>query len=100
MLAPVNTAPLAQQLEHAAQQSVYKLYTSIYHSQELKRMTASKVHPTETLGHHLIGVANWVLFWLRTRVATSVALAGKLGATPSPVEVEDPPIIDEPCTPW
>jgi hypothetical protein len=89
-LASVSTTSLVRQLEHAILGSVYQLYTLIYHSQELNSLTASKAHPTETLRNHLIGVANWVLFWLRTRPATSVALAGKPGGTPGPVEMEDP----------
>ncbi|MFQ5821881.1 MAG: hypothetical protein ACE5I5_17980 [Candidatus Heimdallarchaeota archaeon] len=67
-LAQVNTQQLTQQLEQAAHHSVYKLYAAIYHSQELAQFTASKTHPTETLRHHLIGVANWVLFLVRTRI--------------------------------
>jgi len=99
-LAPVNTQHLAQHIEQAAQCSVYKLYSYIYHSQELNKFTASKEHPTETLRNHLIGVANWVLFLLRTHAATSVALAGKSGATPDPVEMEDPRDQDEPLASW
>ena len=99
-LAPVNTQQLTQQLEQAAQRSVYKLYTIIYHSQELAQFTASKAHPTETLRHHLIGVANWVLFLVRTRVSASLhssaSLVGQPGGTPGPVEVEDPQAPDEP----
>ena len=80
-LAPVNTQQLAQQLEAAAHHSVYKHYAVIYHSQELAQFTASKTHPTETLRNHLIGVANWVLFLVRTRAATpfhaSAALVGQ-----------------------
>ena len=36
-------------------------------TKELHHLTASKAHPTETLWNHLIGVANWMLFLLRTR---------------------------------
>ncbi|MFQ5821956.1 MAG: hypothetical protein ACE5I5_18360 [Candidatus Heimdallarchaeota archaeon] len=99
-MAPVNTQQLAHQLEQAAQCSIYQLYSVIYHSQELNSLTASKAHPTETLRNHLIGVANWVLFLLRTRVSTppsaSAALTGQPGATPGPVEMEDPRDRDEP----
>ncbi|MFQ5818367.1 MAG: hypothetical protein ACE5I5_00010 [Candidatus Heimdallarchaeota archaeon] len=99
-LAPVDTNQLAHQLEQATQCSVYKLYTVIYHSQELNRLTASKTHPTETLRYHLLGVANWVLFLLRTRASTllaaSPALAGHPGGTPGPVEMEDPQTTDVP----
>jgi len=99
-LAPVNTQQLAQQLEEAAQHSVYKLYSVIYHSQELAQFTASKAHPTETLRNHLIGVANWVLFLVRTRASASLhasaSLVGQLGGTPGPVEVEDPRVANEP----
>ena len=99
-MAPVNTHQLAQQLEQAAKCSIYKLYTVIYNSQELNSCTASKVHPTESLGNHLISVANWILFLLRTHASTSLpvsaALAGQPGATPGPVEMEDPWDTDEP----
>ena len=99
-LAPVNTQQLTQQLEEAAQRSVYKLYAVIFHSQELTQFTASKTHPTESLRSHLIGVANWVLFLLRTRASASLhvsaSLVGKPGGTPGPVEVEDPRVADEP----
>lgn len=77
-LAPVNTQQLAHQLEQAAQHSIYQLYSVIYHSQELNNLTASKVHPTETLRNHLIGVANWTLFLLRTRVSTSPSASAPL----------------------
>jgi len=70
-MVPVNTQQLARQLEQAAQGSIYKLYSIIYHSQELNSLTASKAHPTETLRNHLIGVANWILFLLRTRISVS-----------------------------
>ena len=66
-LAPVNTRSLALQLEEAIHHSIYQLYTTVYHSQELNSLTASKAHPTETLRNHLIGVVNWMLFLLRTR---------------------------------
>lgn len=66
-LAPFDTAHLAHQLEAAAQRSIYKLYSGIYHSDALHQLIASKAHPTETLRRHLIGVANWTLFLLRTR---------------------------------
>ena len=93
-ISPVNTHQLARQLEQAAQHSVYQLYSVVYHSQDLNSLIASKTHPTETLRHHMIGVANWTLFWLRTRSihlsAASVALVGEPGATPGPVEMEDP----------
>ena len=95
-MSPVNTTQLVRQLEEAARHSVYKLYSFMYHSQELNRFTASKAHPTETLRNHLIGVANWVLFLLRTPAATSVVFAGEPGGTPGPVEVEDPQAPDEP----
>ena len=99
-MVPVNTQQLARQLEQAAQGSIYKLYSIIYHSQELNSLTASKVHPTETLRNHLIGVANWILFLLRTRVSASPSasapLAGQPGGTPGPVEMEDPGATDEP----
>lgn len=99
-LVPVNSQHLARQLEQAAQISVYKLYSVIYHSQELNNLTASKTHPTESLRNHLIGVANWALFLLRTRVppppSASAALAGQPGVTPGPVEMDDPRAPDEP----
>ena len=99
-LAPVNTKQLTQQLEEAAQRSVYKLYAVIYHSQELAQFIASKTHPTESLCSHLIGVANWALFLVRTRASASLhasaSLVGQPGGTPGPVEVEDPRIVDEP----
>ena len=99
-MAPVNTQQLVHQLEQAAQGSVYKLYSVIYKSHELNSLTASKTHSTETLRNHLIGVANWTLFLLRTRVSTSpsasAALTGQPGATPGPVEMEDPRDRDEP----
>ncbi|MFQ5820388.1 MAG: hypothetical protein ACE5I5_10410 [Candidatus Heimdallarchaeota archaeon] len=99
-LAPVNTQQLAHQLEAAAHHSVYKLYAVIYHSQELTQFTASKTHPTESLRNHLIGVANWVLFLVRTRASTplpaSAALVGQPGGTPGPVAGEDPRVADEP----
>lgn len=97
---PVNTQQLTQQLEQAAQRSVYKLYSNIYYSEELTHFMASKVHPTESLRYHLLGVANWMLFLLRIQDSTSspasVQLAGQLGVTPGPVEMEDPRAIDEP----
>lgn len=92
----MKTREPTRQLEAAAHTSVYALYSVIYHTQELNSLTASKAHPTETLRYHLLGVANWVLFLLRTSRATSVALAGQPGGTPGPVEVEDPRIADEP----
>ncbi|MFQ6124070.1 MAG: hypothetical protein ACE5R6_05615 [Candidatus Heimdallarchaeota archaeon] len=96
-LASVNTKKLTQQLEEAAQRSVYKLYVVIYHSQELAQFTASKTHPTESLRNHLIGVANWVLFLMRTRAPAclhaSAALVGQPGGTLGPVEVEDPRVV-------
>ncbi len=93
---PVDTQQLAHQLEQAAQSSVYKLYTVISQSQELNSLTASKIQFTETLRNYLIGVANWALFLLRTRFTASAILAGDLGATPDPVEMEDPRDGDEP----
>ena len=99
-LAPVNTQQLTQQLEEAAQRSVYKLYAVIYHSQELAQFIASKTHPTESLCSHLIGVANWALFLVRTRASASLhasaSLVGQPGGTPGPVEVEDHRVADEP----
>ena len=95
-LVPVNTRQVVQQLQEAAHHSVYKLYSTIYHSQELNSYTASKAYPTESLRYHLLSVANWVLFLFRAPYTTSVALAGKSGGTPGPVEVEDPRIEDEP----
>jgi len=95
-LTPVDTHQVARKLAIAAHRSVYALYSVIYHSQELNSYVASKAHPTETLRYHLLGVANWMLFRLRTSRATSVALAGEPGGTPGPVEVEDPRIVDEP----
>jgi len=99
-IAPVNTGHLTHQLEQAAQRSVYQLYTIIYHSQALQKLTASKAHPTETLRNHLIGVANWTLFLRRHRPfpdsPASAPLAGQPGATPGPVEMEDPGNQDEP----
>jgi len=92
-MAPVNTQHLAKQLEQAAQCSIYQLYSVINQSNELQQLTASKTHPTETLRQHLLSVANWVLFFLRTPSffrAISIALAGNPGGTPGPVEVEDP----------
>jgi len=96
-LAPVDTRLLAHQLEEAAPHSVYQHYTVVYHSQELNSLTASKTHPTETLRTHLLGVANWVLYLVRTRVGTSrpslntstaaAVLAGDLGVTPGPVRL-------------
>jgi len=90
---PVDTSNLATQLEQAAKYSVYQLYSFIYHSEDLHRLTASKTHPTETLRQHLLSVANWVLFFLRTSssfsLAISIALAGDPGGTPGPVEMED-----------
>ena len=62
------------------------------------------MYPTETLRNHLIGAANWVLFFLRTRAVTSLPasapLAGQPGATPGPVEMEDPRDQDEPLASW
>ena len=99
-MAPVNTQQLAHQLQQAAQRSVYKLYSTIYYTQELTHFIASKVHPTESLSFHLLGVANWVLFLLRTRTSASslasAPLVGQPGATPGPVEMEDPRTINEP----
>ncbi len=99
-MAPVDTHQLAHQLDQAARRSVYQLYTIIYHSKELTRLTASKMHPTETLRNHLTGVANWTLFLLRTPSShsfrASALLAGQLGVTPGPVEMEDQPSIHEP----
>jgi hypothetical protein len=99
-LAPVDTRQLAHQLTHAAQISVHRLYRTILQAQELNKLTASKAHPTETLRYHLLGVANWVLFLLRTRshepLAVSAALTGEPGETPGPVEMEDRPPTHEP----
>jgi len=100
---PVDTHDLARILEHAAQQSIYKLYSTMYHSEPLDRLFASKRHPTETLRRHLVSVANWVLFLLRTRISSqtaSAALAGKPGVTPGPVEMEDPLTNDDPFDLW
>jgi hypothetical protein len=63
-------------------------------------LTTSKIQSTETLRTHLLGVANWVLFILRTRSAASAPLAGKSGATPGPVEMEDTRDNDEPLASW
>jgi len=86
------------QVEHAAQYSVYQLYSFIYQSEDLKQFTASKTHPTETLRQHLLSVANWVLFFLRTSPsfsrAISVALAGDPVGPPGPVAREDPWLQD------
>jgi len=72
----------------------------IYHSEEWHQIIAAKTHPTETLRNHLIGVANWVLFLVRTRAApplpASATLVGQPGGTPGPVAVEDPLVADEP----
>ncbi|MFQ6124050.1 MAG: hypothetical protein ACE5R6_05510 [Candidatus Heimdallarchaeota archaeon] len=68
-MTPVNTHQLARQLEQAAKGSIYKLYSVIYHSQELNSLTTSKVHPTESLRNHLISTANWTLFLLRTQIS-------------------------------
>ena len=100
-----NTAPLALLLEQAAHSSVSNLYSVIYHSEELNSLTASMAHPTETLRNHLIGVANWMLFLLRTRPIThssaaAAVLAGHPGVTPGPVEMEDPRDTDEPSASW
>jgi len=96
----VDTCQLNHQLDEAVQRSVYKLYSVIYHSQELIQFTASMTYPTETLRNHLIGVANWVLFLLRTRTSVSLhalaSLMGQSGGTPGPVAVEDPRVADEP----
>ena len=93
-LAPVNTQQLAYQLEQAAWRSVYQLYTVIYHSKELHQLIASKSQPTEPFRNHLTGMANWTLFLPRNRPfvcsTASTPLAGQPGATPGPVEMEDP----------
>jgi len=90
----------ASLLVEAAQRSVYKLYSVISQSQELNRFTASKTHPMETLRAHLIGVANWVLFLVRTRTAaslsTSAVLAGEPGGPPGPVAGDDHRPLEEP----
>ena len=103
-MAPVNTQQLAQQLEQAAKCSIYQLYTTIYHSQALNKLTASKAHPTETLRNHLIGVANWTLFLRRHRPfpssGASTPLVGQPGVTPGPVEMDDPQNEDEPLASW
>ena len=54
-ITPINTQHLRDQLEQAAERSIYKLYSTIYHSEELTQLIASKAHPTETLRQHLIG---------------------------------------------
>jgi len=74
----VNTQQLTRQLEQAVQCSVYKLYSLIYYSQELNSFTASKTHPTESLRKHLLGVANWTLFLLRTQVSVSHSASAAL----------------------
>jgi hypothetical protein len=92
-LTPMNTHDLVRNLNDV-QHSVYQLYSFIYQSEDLKKLIASKTHPTETLHQHLLNVANWVLFFLRIPSsfsrATSVALAGDPGGTPGPVAREDP----------
>jgi len=92
-MAPVNTQHLAKQLEQSAQGSIYQLYSVIYQSEELQQLTASKTHPTESLRQHLLSVANWVLFFLRTPssffLAISIALVGNPSGTLGPVEMED-----------
>ena len=95
-----NTCQITRQLETAAHSSVYKLYSAIYHSQELNNFTASKAHPMKSRRYHLLGVANVVLFLLRTRATTSVALAGELAGTPNPVKEEDPQIGDDRVEIW
>lgn len=103
-MAPVNTQQLTRQLDQAANCSIYKLYSVIYHSQELNSLTASKVHPTESLRNHLISTANWTLFLLRTRPfppsSASAPLAGQPGGIPGPVETEDPRATNEPSASW
>ncbi len=58
----------------------------------------------EILRQHLIEVANWTLFRLRTHHSTpspvSAALAGEPGVTPGPVEMDDPRNEDEPLASW
>jgi len=88
----LNTHELVRNLIET-QHSVYQLYSFIEQSEALKHLTASKMHPIETLQQHLLNVANWVLYSLRTpssfSLAISVALVGNPGGTPGPVEVED-----------
>lgn len=52
-----------------------------------------------SLRQHLLSVANWVLFFLRTSTsfsrAIAVALAGEPGGTPGLVKMEDPWFRDE-----
>jgi len=47
----------------------------------------------KTIRQHLLGIATWLLFFLRTPSsffpAISVALVGNPGGTPGPVEIED-----------
>lgn len=58
----------------------------------------SKAYPSETLRNHLIGVMNWILFLLRTRVAVPFSASGfparQSGKTPCPIEMEDPWDVD------
>jgi len=99
-LAPVDTRQLAHQLEQTAHRSIFHLYSVTYHSEELHQIIAAKTHPVETLRQHLLRVANWTLFALRTSApssfSASVELIGKPGGTPGPVEVEDPWLNNEP----
>lgn len=91
-LEPVNLAPVVVQLQTALKTSVYQLYTLIYTSSELHSVVASKDHPTETLQEHLLGTANWVMYFLRTRhpnPGAAAPCAGVPGVTPGPVAVED-----------
>jgi hypothetical protein len=95
-LEPVDLAPVAIQLQRACETSVYRLYSTIYTCSPLRVVTASKARPTETLRDHLIGTANWVLYFLRTRqfdLGAAAPRVGLPGATPGPVAVEDRPDI-------
>jgi len=92
-LKPINITPVVTQLQTALKTSVFQLYTLIYTSSALHSVVASKDHPIETLREHLLGTANWVMYFLRTRKPELAALAPRTGlssAIPGPIEVEDP----------
>jgi len=91
-LESIDLAPVAAQLQAALKISVYKLYSALYACSALRAVTASKERPTETLRDHLIGTANWVMYFLRARhldLGAAAPRAGLPGATPGPVAVED-----------
>jgi hypothetical protein len=92
-LEPVDLIPVVDQLQTALKRSVFKLYSTLYACSALTAVTASKARPIETLRAHLIGTANWIMYFLRARQLDGGAAAPRVGlpgVTPGPVAVEDP----------